>query len=77
MLRKFLRLACFIPAATFVLAAAPVLSQETDEPAATEAKLPSIIVTQVAERHLTDRVIATGTIRPVQEVYVQPLVDGL
>ncbi|CAD7050623.1 efflux RND transporter periplasmic adaptor subunit [Pseudorhizobium endolithicum] len=78
MLRKFLRLACFIPAATFVVAAAPVLSQETGEPAAaTGAKLPSIIVTQVAERHLTDRVIATGTIRPVQEVYVQPLVDGL
>ena len=78
MLRKFLRLACFIPAATFALAAAPAMSQETGEPAATaEAKLPSIIVTQVAERHLTDRVIATGTIRPVQEVYVQPLVDGL
>ncbi len=40
-------------------------------------KLPAIVVTKVAERPLTDRVVASGTIRPVDEVLVQPLVDGL
>jgi HlyD family secretion protein len=40
-------------------------------------KLPAIIVTEATQKHLTDRVIATGTIRPVDEIYVQPLVDGL
>lgn len=39
--------------------------------------LPAIIVTEVVNRHLVDRVNATGTIRPVDEVYVQPLVEGL
>jgi HlyD family secretion protein len=77
MLRKFLRLACFIPAAMVPLAT-PALSQEAGAPgAAPEAQLPSIVVTEAVQRALTDRVIATGTIRAVQEVYVQPLVDGL
>lgn len=39
--------------------------------------LPAIIVTTAEERTITDRVIATGTIQPVEEVYVAPLVDGL
>ena len=78
MLRTSLRLACIIPAALFSLAAFPGAAQENAQPAATpEATLPSIIVTEAVERELTDRVIATGTIRAVQEVYVQPLVDGL
>ncbi|CDZ49157.1 efflux RND transporter periplasmic adaptor subunit [Neorhizobium galegae] len=46
-------------------------------PAQTEIKLPSIIVTEAIEKPLVDRVIATGTVRPVEEVYVQPLVDAL
>ncbi|WP_105414825.1 efflux RND transporter periplasmic adaptor subunit [Neorhizobium sp. T25_27] len=46
-------------------------------PAQTEIKLPSIIVTEAIEKPLIDRVIATGTVRPVEEVYVQPLVDAL
>lgn len=41
------------------------------------AKLPAIVVTEVSERAMTDRVLAGGTIRPVNEVLVQPLVDGL
>ncbi|CCF20257.1 HlyD family secretion protein [Pseudorhizobium banfieldiae] len=78
MLRTSLRLACIIPAALFSLAALPGAAQENAQPAATpEATLPSIIVTEALERQLTDRVMATGTIRAVQEVYVQPLVDGL
>ncbi|WP_199228539.1 efflux RND transporter periplasmic adaptor subunit [Caulobacter sp. D4A] len=46
-------------------------------PAQTEIKLPSIIVTEAVQKPLVDRVIATGTVRPVEEVYVQPLVDAL
>jgi HlyD family secretion protein len=42
-----------------------------------QQNLPSIIVAHAAKRDLVDRIIATGTIRPVDEIYVQPLVDGL
>ncbi|MCM2500508.1 efflux RND transporter periplasmic adaptor subunit [Neorhizobium galegae] len=49
----------------------------TQAPAQTEIKLPSIIVTEAVEKPLVDRVIATGTVRPVEEVYVQPLVEAL
>lgn len=59
------------------VAAAPLAAQETGQPAAAEAKLPSIIVTEAVTRSLTDRIIATGTIRPIDEIYVQPLVEGL
>ncbi|MET0172486.1 MAG: efflux RND transporter periplasmic adaptor subunit, partial [Agrobacterium vaccinii] len=45
--------------------------------AADRKNLPSIVVSKAATRDLVDRVIATGTIRPVDEIYVQPLVDGL
>ena len=41
------------------------------------AGLPSIIVTDAEVRPLTEVVLATGTIRPVEEVFVQPLVEGL
>ncbi|MDP9838965.1 HlyD family secretion protein [Neorhizobium huautlense] len=53
----------------------PLLAQEQQPKPA--PKLPAIVVTSVAERPLTDRVIATGTIRPIDEILVQPLVDGL
>lgn len=39
--------------------------------------LPAIIVAHATQRDMVDRIIATGTIRPVDEIYVQPLVDGL
>jgi HlyD family secretion protein len=39
--------------------------------------LPSIVVTEAAERTITDRVVATGSIEAVEETYVSPLVDGL
>ncbi len=45
--------------------------------AADRKNLPSIVVSKAATRDLVDRVIATGTIKPVDEIYVQPLVDGL
>ncbi|WP_395775207.1 efflux RND transporter periplasmic adaptor subunit [Agrobacterium pusense] len=56
-----------LPAAAEGEAQAPVKQQN----------VPSIIVAHVTKRDLVDRVIATGTIRPVDEIYVQPLVDGL
>ncbi|WP_331371952.1 efflux RND transporter periplasmic adaptor subunit [Sinorhizobium chiapasense] len=39
--------------------------------------LPSIVVTEAAQRSISDRVIATGSIEAVEETYVSPLVDGL
>lgn len=56
----------------------PIHAQETGAPAQQdERRLPAIMVTKVAERALKDSVIASGSIKPVQEVYIQPLVDGL
>lgn len=54
-----------------------VRAQEAAAPATAEAKLPAIVVTKVATRPLTDRVIATGTIRAIDEIYIQPLIEGL
>ncbi len=70
---------CLLPAIA-VLAivsgpARPSFAQE--EPPKPAPRLPAIVVTAVAERPLTDRVIATGTIRPIDEILIQPLVDGL
>jgi HlyD family secretion protein len=39
--------------------------------------LPAIVVTQAATRTLVDRVVATGTVKAVEEIYIQPQVDGL
>jgi HlyD family secretion protein len=61
------------------LGASTALAQEAAAPAPAqkEIKLPSIVVTEAVQKPLTDRVIATGTIKPIEEVFVQPLVDGL
>lgn len=39
--------------------------------------LPSIIVTEAVDQSISDRVVATGTIQAVEQVYVAPLVEGL
>lgn len=39
--------------------------------------LPAIVVTSAEARPIVDRVIATGTVQAVEEVYVTPLVEGL
>ncbi len=39
--------------------------------------LPAIVVTAAEPRPIVDRVIATGSVQAVEEVYVTPLVDGL
>ena len=61
---------------TFAVAL-PLHAQEGAPPAPPQAKLPSIVVTDVVTRALTNRVTATGTIRPIDEIYIQPLVEGL
>jgi HlyD family secretion protein len=63
-----------------ILAVAPAFAE--DAPAGksgekTAINAPAIVVTTVTERKLTDRVLTSGTIQPVEDVYVQPLVDGL
>jgi len=47
-----------------------------EAPAATQS-FPAIRVVSTTERVLTDRVIVTGTVQAVEEVYVQPQVEGL
>lgn len=39
--------------------------------------LPAIVVTAAEDRAIVDRVIATGTVQAVEDVYVTPLVEGL
>ncbi|MCV3765802.1 efflux RND transporter periplasmic adaptor subunit [Rhizobium sp. TRM95796] len=46
-----------------------------DAPAA--QNLPAIRVTEASMRELTDRVIASGTVQPVETVYVQAQVEGV
>jgi HlyD family secretion protein len=72
----------FILAAS-VFAAQPAIVLSAEEPAATttakpaDANLPAIRVTEVGEHQLVDRIIVTGTVQAVEEVYVQPQVEGL
>ncbi|WP_425374193.1 efflux RND transporter periplasmic adaptor subunit [Neorhizobium lilium] len=57
--------------------AVPKPAETAAQPSPASPKLPAIVITQIAEKQMTDRVVATGSIRPVDEIYVQPLVDGL
>jgi len=65
-----------------LLALSPVAAFAADaatNEAATQAEqnLPSIVVTAARTRPIRDRVIASGTVQAVEEVYVAPLVEGL
>lgn len=64
-------------ASTAIGLPAAAQEQKSAQEQAGQANLPAIVVTKVAERNLKDSVVASGTIRPVEEVFVQPLVDGL
>ena len=61
----------------------PLLAVAADEPAGDAAaqqqtqNLPAIVVTSAEPHAIVDRVIATGSVQAVEEVYVTPLVDGL
>jgi len=50
-----------------------------EEPAAqaSEPHLPSIVVSEVRNKPIVERVLATGALQAVEETYVSPLVDGL
>jgi HlyD family secretion protein len=74
----FNKTAAFLAAAFFVAVPAMAAEDAAKQPAsATELAAPAIRVVSVQERTLTDRVIVTGTVEAVEDVYVQPQVDGL
>ncbi len=62
-------------ALALMVSVAPSSAQDA-EPVAVAEALPAITVTEVTERTLRDRVIASGLIGPVEEVAVAPLIEG-
>ncbi len=76
MMMRFLT-ALFPVALALSAAAAPACAEgaATDAPK-TETVLPAISVTKVALADLTDRVVASGQIQPVEQVFVQPQIEG-
>lgn len=63
-------------AVAILLGMQPLFAQETKTEVATEPVLPAITVTEVTLRTMRDRVIASGLIGPVEEIQVQPLIEG-
>ena len=64
------------------MTATPVLALADEAPGDAAGQqqtqnLPAIVVTSAEPHAIVDRVIATGTIQAVEEVYVTPLVEGL
>ncbi|SSC66855.1 efflux RND transporter periplasmic adaptor subunit [Ciceribacter selenitireducens] len=60
------------------VALSPFAAAAEDAPAnPPKQTLPSIVVTEATSRTLIDRIVATGTIKAVEEIYVQPQVEGL
>ncbi|MGF0540291.1 efflux RND transporter periplasmic adaptor subunit [Agrobacterium sp. ES01] len=55
----------------------PAFSWAQGESVAASPSLPAIVVTKAVVKPLVERVVATGTIQPVSEIFVQPLVEGL
>lgn len=56
----------------------PSANAQSPEPAAsTDAQLPAIVVAKASTQSLTDKVIGTGSVKAVEEIYVQPEVDGI
>ncbi|OWV82862.1 efflux RND transporter periplasmic adaptor subunit [Rhizobium sp. R693] len=66
-------------ASTLLIAAAVASAAFAQEQSVTKPQqnLPAIVVTTASTRTLVDRVVATGTVKPVEEVYIQPQVEGL
>ncbi|MGO4436601.1 efflux RND transporter periplasmic adaptor subunit [Rhizobium sp. RAF56] len=68
----------FLSATALLLAlAAPIASAAETVVGEPKQNLPAIVVTQAVKRTLVDRVVATGTMKAVEEVYIQPQVEGL
>lgn len=67
----------FVPFLIAALAALPLHAQSPASPAeATTPLLPAITVSTVTKHVLSDRVIASGLVAPVETVQVQPLIEG-
>ncbi|KRB61867.1 hemolysin secretion protein D [Rhizobium sp. Root708] len=66
-------------ASTLVIAAFAASTAFAQEAAVSKPQqnAPAIVVTKASVRSLVDRVVATGTVKPVEEIYVQPQVEGL
>jgi len=66
-------------ASTLLIAAAvaSVAFAQEQPVAKPQQNLPAIVVTKASTRTLVDRVVATGTVKAVEEVYIQPQVEGL
>lgn len=64
-------------ASTLTLMTSTVFAQETPAEPPKSPALPAIVVTQAKSRTLVDRILATGTIKAVEDVYIQPQVEGL
>jgi len=68
-------------AASMLMALPVVPAFSAEEPVAKAAaetqSFPAIRVVSATDRMLTDRIIVTGTVEAVEEVYVQPQVEGL
>lgn len=74
---RYKTLAFGVPQALVLcLMSGAALAQEAAAPA-TEKSSPSIVVTEVKNKPIIDRVVATGAVKAVEEIYVSPLVDGL
>lgn len=54
-----------------------VRAEEAAAPAPAAQQLPAIVVIKATEDKLTGKIVASGSIRPVNEVLVQPQVEGL
>ncbi len=54
-----------------------VSAAEETEAQQPKPSVPSIVVTEAKSRALIDRIVATGTIKATEEIYVQPQVEGL
>ncbi|MQB42216.1 efflux RND transporter periplasmic adaptor subunit [Rhizobium sp. ICMP 5592] len=69
----------FLSTTAILLALLSAPATFAEEPVVTAPKqnLPAIVVTQAQTRKLVDKVVATGTVKAVEEVYIQPQVDGL
>nr|WP_246364921.1 efflux RND transporter periplasmic adaptor subunit [Gellertiella hungarica] len=57
-------------------ALAPAFAEEEAAPAKGQ-QLPAIVVIRATEKPMVEKILATGTIRAVNEVLVQPQVEGL
>lgn len=64
-------------AALAVLHLSTLAAYAEETKAAAPQNLPAIVVTEATQRTLTNRIVATGSIKPVEEIYIQPQVEGL